>query len=130
MPLRALEHVNIRTPDIETLANFYCDVLGLVRGPRPAFDFPGAWLYLADRPVIHLVGVLPEPRPTGTLRLEHFAFSGSDIDALIAALQLREIPFRVGQPPGFPLRQVSFSDPDGNRLHVDFDIAPSSVEQP
>jgi catechol 2,3-dioxygenase-like lactoylglutathione lyase family enzyme len=122
MRLRALEHVNIRTPDVEGLANFYCDVLGLVRGPRPAFDFPGAWLYLGDRPVVHLVGVPAEARPTGTLRLEHFAFSGDDIEGLLAILQLREIPFRVGMPPGFPLRQVSFCDPDGNRLHVDFEL--------
>jgi hypothetical protein len=28
----------------------------------------------------------------------------------------------VGSPPGFPLRQVSFCDPDGNRLHVDFEL--------
>jgi catechol 2,3-dioxygenase-like lactoylglutathione lyase family enzyme len=122
MPLKALEHVNIRTPDVEALANFYCDVLGLVRGPRPAFDFPGAWLYLGDRQVVHLVGVPAESRPTGTLRLEHFAFSADDIEALLAILQLREIPFRVGMPPGFPLRQVSFCDPDGNRLHVDFEF--------
>jgi catechol 2,3-dioxygenase-like lactoylglutathione lyase family enzyme len=122
MPLRALEHVNIRTPNVEVLANFYCEVLGLVRGPRPAFDFPGAWLYLGDRPVVHLVGVPAEPRPTGTLRLEHFAFSADDIEGLLAILQLREIPFRVGTPPGFPLRQVSFCDPDGNRLHVDFEL--------
>lgn len=127
MPLRALSHVNIRTPNVEALASFYCDVLGLVRGPRPAFDFPGAWLYLGDLPVIHLVGVPLEPRPTGTLRIEHFAFSADDIDALIASLELREVPFRVGQPPGFPLRQVSFSDPDGNRLHVDFDLAEGGV---
>jgi catechol 2,3-dioxygenase-like lactoylglutathione lyase family enzyme len=127
MPLLALSHVNIRTPNLEVLASFYCDVLGLVRGPRPAFDFPGAWLYLGDAPVIHLVGIgEPEARPTGTLRLEHFAFSGEDIDALIAALELREIPFRVGQTPGFPLRQVSFSDPDGNRLHVDFELGEQS----
>ncbi len=122
MALRALSHVNIRTPNLEALASFYCDVLGLVRGPRPAFDFPGAWLYLGDCPVIHLVGIESEARPAGTLRIEHFAFSADDMDALLAALQVREIPFRVGQPPGFPLRQVSFSDPDGNRLHVDFDL--------
>jgi hypothetical protein len=33
---------------------FYEDVLGFVNGPRPQFNFPGAWLYSAGHPVLHL----------------------------------------------------------------------------
>ena len=33
------------------------DVLGFVNGPRPPFNFPGAWLYSAGHPVLHLNGI-------------------------------------------------------------------------
>ena len=55
MPLSALDHVNLRTAHLEEMCAFYCEVLGLERGPRPPFPFPGAWLYCGGRPCVHLV---------------------------------------------------------------------------
>ena len=122
----ALDHVNIRTARVEVLATFYCEVLGLLRGPRPPFPFGGAWLFCGDKATIHLVDTSDAP-PTAhdptTLGLSHFAFSATGIEAFVARLRERRIAHQVGRLPGRDLAQVNLQDPDGNALHVDFVVA-------
>ena len=57
-----LHHVNIHTTNVPRLVEWYTRVLNMPAGDRPPFPFPGAWLYMGDQAVIHLVGVdhLPE----------------------------------------------------------------------
>ena len=43
-----INHLSIRTLDMESTRRFYVDLLGLSVGPRPAFPFPGLWLYRGD----------------------------------------------------------------------------------
>ena len=50
-----LDHFTIATSDLEASRRFYVKTLGLRDGERPAFDFPGAWLYCGAAPVVHLV---------------------------------------------------------------------------
>ncbi len=37
------------------LKDFYCDVVGLTEGFRPAFERFGFWLYIGDKDVLHLI---------------------------------------------------------------------------
>ena len=37
------------------LRDFYCDVVGLTEGFRPAFERFGFWLYIGDKDVLHLI---------------------------------------------------------------------------
>jgi hypothetical protein len=37
------------------LRDFYCDVVGLTEGFRPAFERFGFWLYIGDEDVLHLI---------------------------------------------------------------------------
>ena len=121
VPLVALDHVNIRTANVARLVAFYRDVLGIVPGPRPAFDFPGAWLYCAGRPVVHLVEAADGPHAAASATgLSHFAFSATDLPALLSRLDAAGVSYRMTPLPGAPIRQVHFSDPDGNELHADF----------
>ena len=82
--LTGFDHYTLRCrPDeIETLTRFYGDVLGLRPGPRPAFAFPGAWLYLGGTPVVHVAGRLPADQPTArpgqTGRFDHLSFAAAD----------------------------------------------------
>ena len=39
MPLRHLQHFLIQTTDLEGTTRWYEDVLGMKRGPHPAFPF-------------------------------------------------------------------------------------------
>jgi catechol 2,3-dioxygenase-like lactoylglutathione lyase family enzyme len=118
--LVALDHVNVRTPNLSRMIRFYCDVLGMTTGPRPAFSFNGAWLYAGASPVLHLVEIDEQPRPEGALRLEHFAFSAKGLAEFVARLSALGVEHRIGVLPTYGTRQVNLRDPDGNRLHVDF----------
>ena len=125
--VHALDHVNIRTADVDRLADFYARILGLTRGPRPAFPFGGAWLYCGDRAVVHLVDAgeaPPRVYDPMTLGLSHFAFSATGLDAFLDRLRAAGVACHVGQLPGRPLTQVNLRDPDGNALHVDFPAPP------
>lgn len=60
-----LDHVNIRTANLDAMSRFYACVLGLQAGERPPFSVNGAWHYCADKPAVHLVEV-PAP-PAGAM---------------------------------------------------------------
>ena len=77
MPLTAFDHVNIITSNLDTMQTWYGEVLGLHPGPRPPFDVPGAWLYLGDMAVVHLVEVDETPKGYDGVRMEHVAFRAS-----------------------------------------------------
>ena len=118
--IRRLDHVNVRTANLEGLVRFYIDVLGLERGERPPLGFPGAWMYAGDQAVIHLVGVEIAPKPEGALRLEHFALSASGLGEFLAQLTRLGVEFEQSRQPGTGNVLINLSDPDGNHLHVDF----------
>ncbi|WP_323766450.1 VOC family protein [Marinovum sp.] len=118
--ITAFDHVNIRTANLEAMIAWYGDILGLHPGKRPPFAFPGAWLYLGDRAVVHLVGKSKPPEPGDDLTLEHFAFRAEGLDAFTALLEQKGIAHSIDPVPGFPITQVNLHDPDGNHIHVDF----------
>lgn len=118
--IQKLDHVNVRTANLERLVRFYEDVLGLRSGPRPPLGFPGAWIYAGDQAVIHLVGVEAQPAPEGALRLEHFAFSATGLRAFLARLEQHGVAYRQSRQAGTGSVVINLHDPDGNRLHVDF----------
>ena len=70
MSIIDFDHINIRTANVTAMTAFYAEVLGLEEGWRPNFSFPGAWLYLAERPLMHLRYVDITPRAT-EVRIEH-----------------------------------------------------------
>lgn len=125
MPLLFLDHVNLRTANVARLREFYCNILGMRDGQRPAFSFGGAWLYCGERAVVHLVEVPVEPAPSGELRMEHFAFEARDFDEFSGRLDAAGINYRISKQFGSETRQLNLSDPDGNRIHIDFPDAPS-----
>lgn len=118
--IRRLDHVNIRTANLEALVRFYTEALALELGERPPLGFPGAWMYAGPQAVIHLVGVELQPQPEGALSLEHFAFSASDLDEFLARVTRLGVDFEQSRQAGTGNVVVNLRDPDGNRLHVDF----------
>ena len=118
--LQRLDHVNVRTADLEGLVRFYTDVLGLRRGERPPLGFPGAWLYVGQHAVIHLVGVEQQPKPEGALSLEHFAFSATNLREFQAHLERLGVEYKPSRQAGTGNVVLNLRDPDGNRLHIDF----------
>ena len=99
MTLTAFDHANVRTSNLDAMVTWYADILGLHAGYRPDFGFPGAWLYLGDLAVIHLVGTdeAPVARDDDNLRLEHLAFRATDFPAFRDRLEARGIPYRLNR---------------------------------
>ena len=97
MPLLAFDHINIRTVNLKGMVAWYEDVLGLRSGPRPEFPVPGAWLYLAENCVLHLIEADPPPsRYTDgeSLRMEHVAFRGEGMTASQMSVRSRMADIR------------------------------------
>ncbi|MEM1276769.1 MAG: gamma-glutamylcyclotransferase [Pseudomonadota bacterium] len=119
-----LDHVNIRTHQLDAMVKWYVDVLGLTEGWRPPFPFPGAWLYAGENAIVHLIGVATEPKADETdLKLEHFAVQGENLEATRARYLAADIQVDERAVPGTTLVQLNIWDPDGNHIHVDFDTA-------
>ena len=76
MSVGVLDHFNIRTRKLADTVRFYEDVLGLEKGARPNFAFPGAWMYSEGKPVVHLVDIskTDEPQKPDSGVVHHVAF--------------------------------------------------------
>ncbi len=119
MPLEAFDHVNVRTANLDAMVDWYGRVLGMPAGRRPEFGFPGAWLYLGDQALVHLVGVEVAPASVEP-QIEHFAIRASGLEKFLAHLEKEAVAYELAEVPGFGITQVNIFDPDGNHIHVDF----------
>ncbi len=122
MQIVKLDHVNLRTTQLDIMIDWYTNVLGMRRGDRPNFSFPGAWMYVGDAAAVHLVGVDGTPRvgSEAGLKLEHFAFSATGLAQFEAKLQAMEEHYRRADLSSFNLVQINLWDPDRNHIHIDF----------
>ena len=123
MTLQAFDHVNVLTSNLDAMIAWYVDVLGLENGKRPPFDMAGAWLYLGNTAVVHLVAVEAAPTGYDGVRMEHVAFRAAGYKTFLNTLNAHNVEYRIGKVPGTALVQVNIHDPDGNHLHIDFDLA-------
>ena len=55
MKINKLDHVSIGTDRLEETRAFFCDLLGLEVGKRPALKSVGYWLYAGENAIVHLV---------------------------------------------------------------------------
>lgn len=120
-----LNHVTLRctAASLPALRAFYIESLGLLEGARPAFGFPGHWLYSQGRPIVHLAALLDEPSAPSTGPLDHISFSASDLDGTRQRLKAGAISFDEAPVPGWPLHQIFLTDPVGLRIELTFDIS-------
>ncbi|WP_202614834.1 VOC family protein [Elioraea sp. Yellowstone] len=129
MRLSGMNHVTINCApaDLPALRDFYMTALGLTEGPRPAFTFPGHWLYLDGRPVVHLAGrdaIAPGTRAParGGAGFDHVAFTAEGVEAARARLGAAGIAYEEAPVPGFPLHQIFLADPLGQRIELTFAV--------
>lgn len=116
-----LEHYNIVTENIDVTATFYEKIVGLKKGHRPNFKFPGAWLYAGAEPVVHLMA-LGQNRPRGSGSIDHVAFRGSDYDGFIKHLGANNVEFRERFVEDARMHQVFIEDPNGVTVEINFRV--------
>lgn len=138
MPIAKLAHYSVRTTDLTASRRFYSHVLGFEEGYRPAFDFPGVWLYRpgdgADFGVVHIIGVdrndpeglrrylgdKSESALHGSAAVDHLAFIATDLKAMRKTLVDELVEFRERTVPDLGLHQVFLEDPSGVTIELNF----------
>jgi catechol 2,3-dioxygenase-like lactoylglutathione lyase family enzyme len=126
MPLTQLNHVTVRTDDLETTRDFYNHVLGLVPGARPPLAFPGYWLYCGEQAVVHLVprsGAIGAGDGGDTGNFDHVAFTAADFDGMRSRFQKLGIRFSEREVPGIRLKQLFVQDPNQVMIELNFPAA-------
>lgn len=138
----SLNHYSIRASDLDACRRFYVDVLGLQVGPRPAFPFPGLWLYEGDttvwaNAVVHIIGVdrsdpaglkaylgdRDEVDLKGTGVVDHIAFFATGLAAMREKLERLAMPRRERTVPNLGLHQVFVDDPNGVVIELNYPAA-------
>jgi catechol 2,3-dioxygenase-like lactoylglutathione lyase family enzyme len=130
-----INHVLVRTHDLENMTAFLIQVLGLKKGFRPPFNFIGDWLYSDDKPLIHLVEVAADDESLsdylggktsssdiGMGAVDHIAFTGVDYSGLLNRLQQQHIKYYERTIPLTNEHQVFVDGPDGLKLEILFNL--------
>jgi glyoxylase I family protein len=119
-----LDHVTIRTRDLQTARSFFLKVFDLEEGERPLAvqRIPGHWLYSEGHPLVHIIGAqgygidrAAEAIDHVGLRMEGYADLRNKLDQLgihystmdLADIGERRLFFRT---PGGPLLEAVFSE--------------------
>ena len=120
MALEYLDHVNIRTANLDSMSGLYQNALQMELGDRPPFAVSGAWLYCGSKAVVHLVEVSEQPAVSG-VALEHFAFRAKGLQDFLDCLKTHSVAYSVNIVPAVGNKQVNIFDPDGNHIEIQFD---------
>ncbi|HVJ54350.1 MAG TPA: VOC family protein [Aliidongia sp.] len=119
MAATGMEHFTVLAQDLDGTVDFYRDLLGLETGPRPPFDFPGAWLYCGGRAVLHVVGGRSLPAQRHGV-IDHMAFAAQDLAGTVERLKARGVEYDLRRLAGGGLWQMFFLDPNGAKVELDF----------
>ena len=80
--INGIDHYNLRSDEkmIETLKDFYINIVGLKLGHRPPFKSKGYWLYAKEKDVLHLSSSKDNVKNLINVNstLDHVSFSASD----------------------------------------------------
>jgi catechol 2,3-dioxygenase-like lactoylglutathione lyase family enzyme len=126
--IKRMDHFTVVTDQLAATLDFYTALLGFVDGPRPDFGVPGHWLYIDDRPVLHLieVGTMPAVR-RGVI--DHMAYWAEGFLETVERLKARGLEYRIIRTPRpFSAWQLFFDDPNGAEVELDFDGAETAPE--
>ena len=117
-----LDHVSIRTPELDAARDFFCEVLELEVGGRPPFTFPGYWLYDGGTAIVLLIGSDGPAPAASTGAVDHLAFKGDGarFDEIVSRIEAAGHPYRTQVVPGAGLRQVFVTGPHGVVVELNF----------
>ena len=119
MSIQAVNHFTVLAQDLAATKAFYIGLRGFPDGPRPPFDFPGAWLYIGDHAVLHIIAGRPVPDPPAGV-LDHMAFSAGNLGETVARLKAHRIDYVLRRQAGDGPWQLFFHDPNGAKVELDF----------
>ncbi|WP_028469446.1 VOC family protein [Neptunomonas japonica] len=140
------DHILLRVQDLHKMVQFFTEILKLKEGARPAFSFPGAWLYSDNQPLIHLA-LNDEGLDSSTHRaqeqylgkrsatsqqgiVDHIAFQGDDYTSLISRLKNSATAYFERSVPVSGEHQIFVTGPEGLLLEILFNQDKSAIKTP
>ena len=133
MKIDSLNHINIRTMQMEETKDWYCDVLGLEIGFRPPFDEHGYWLYTGDVAIVHL-SYSEDGKPRRTVAeamgegLDHIGLFGTGYHDMLARLERLSIKHDKRLVGGGKIAQVFLYDPNGVLVELGYDVESEGID--
>jgi catechol 2,3-dioxygenase-like lactoylglutathione lyase family enzyme len=135
-----INHILVRTKELNSTCCFLVKALGLVKGYRPPFNFSGAWLYGNGKPLIHLIEVSSNDESladylgsntsnsdVGIGAVDHIAFMGFDYPDLIKRLKSEQVKYCERTVPLTNEHQVFVDAPDGLKIELMFNLDKSPI---
>lgn len=131
MPVLGLEHVNIRTADLQRTLAFFRDVLAMDVRPPPGRTSTenGAWIYADGAAIIHVAGStvayptdeqLPFEPGRGSGSLHHVALKCADFSGTLARVRAAGMECVENHLPAYKLHQIFVPDPNGILFELNF----------
>ena len=124
MGVRGLNHFNVTASAdvIESVRDFYVEVLGLSVGERPGFRREGFWLYAGTEPLVHLTtedgGDARSPHARSTF--DHVAFSCEGLREFVGRLERAGVEYEMDEVASLGQVQLFLRDPAGVGLELNF----------
>ena len=115
-----LDHVTLRTADLEGTRAFLEATLDLKVGYRPAFSFPGYWLYAGDEPIVHLLPGRAGPVDRHGETIDHVGFRLDDYDGKRRKLDELGIDYSTMELAELGERRLFIKTPNGILLELVF----------
>ncbi len=115
-----LDHVTLRTNDLEGTRAFFETVLDLKPGYRPDFPFPGYWLYAGGEPVVHLIPGEGGPVNRKGETIDHVGFRLTGHDLYRHKLEALGIPYSRMELPELGELRLFVQTPTGILLELVF----------
>ena len=125
MEILEVNHLTIKTLDIEATARFYTEIIGATQLDRPNFPVPGCWLAVGGTQ-IHVMGgdgaldhngeFVP-----GGAAFDHMAFMASGIEDFRDKFRNNKIEWKEFEIPGADVWQLFVYDPSGVLIELAFD---------
>ncbi len=108
-----LDHATLRTHDLEGTRTFFEKVLGLETGYRPAFSFPGYWLYAEGEPIVHLIPGAGGPVDRRGETIDHVGFRLDGYDGYRRKFGALGISYSTMELPELGERRLFIHTPTG-----------------
>lgn len=119
-----IQHVAIKTQDLEATNKFYTEVLGMTLAFRPEFDFPGSWLNMGSTMFHVMAGYAGLDRdgksPNGSASVDHIALEAQGFDDFRRNFVKHDLDWRQFDIPEVGLWQLFVHDPNGILIELNF----------
>lgn len=129
MPIKALDHINIITRDLDGTCEYMVSLLGLDRrdAPPPLDASLAQWLYDSEGRALFHINHVDCPRlydrdvQTGiTGAIHHVAVECNDFGGMIARVEGLGAQYQVNEFPSAGLRQIFTAEPNGILFELNF----------